>query len=56
VSAAVGEPSAVHVIVMSSDNDGSIPTLLVYIKGESSICALSTVPKMKKKLDFGRYS
>jgi hypothetical protein len=57
-------PSAVHVTVISSDEDkstpalligieGSTPTLPICIEGDSSVCASSTVPK-KRKVDYGR--
>ena len=49
------KPSAMHVIVISTNNDGHAMALPICIEGKSSICALSTTLK-KKKTNSGRYS
>jgi hypothetical protein len=66
VNAVLARPSAVHVIVISSDEDkstptlpigieGSTPTLPICIEGDNNVYASSTTPK-KRKVDFRRYS
>jgi hypothetical protein len=66
VNAMAAGPSAVHVTVISSNEDkstptlligieGSIPALSICIQGDSSVCTSSTMPK-KKKVDSGRCS
>jgi hypothetical protein len=66
VNAAAAGPSAVHVTMISNNDnkssptlpigiEGSTPTLPICIEGDSSMCASSTAPK-KRKADSRRYS
>ena len=66
VNAAAVGPSALHVTVISSEEDHSTPALPIgierstsalpiYIDGDSSVCTSSTMPK-KRKANDGRCS
>jgi hypothetical protein len=66
VNVVAAVPSAVHVTMISSDEDkstpavligieGSTPALPICIEGDSSVCASSTAPK-RRKVDSGRCS
>jgi hypothetical protein len=55
VNAAAGKPSAVHMTVISIDNDGSTLVLSICIEGKNNVYTLSTMLK-KRKYESGRCS